>query len=246
MKWFSKINFKTGKSFDNLYLIEMYKQEIIYDKPIYVGTTILDLSKLHMMKFHYEVIDEQFKGHYNLIYTDTDSLVYSIFHPNIYDWIKENKQHFDLSDSVNINIKDQTNKKALGMFKDELNGVPMTEFTALNPKAYCFKTVEVDTLNPEAYVFKDAATLNSAKKTEKTKKGKGVSRVVLKKEITNEDYKQVLETGESLSKDMHAIRSFNHEVFTIKTNKKCLTNFYDKMYMTGPNDCLPYGYKGTF
>ena len=242
VKWFSKINFKTGKSFDNLYLIEMYKQEIIYDKPIYVGTTILDLSKLHMLKFHYEVIDEQFKGHYNLIYTDTDSLVYSIFHPNIYGWVKENKQHFDLSDSVNINIKDQTNKKALGMFKDELNGVPMTEFTALNPKAYCFKTVEVDTLNPEVYAFEDAATLKSAKKTEKTKKGKGVSRVVLKKEITNEDYKQVLETGESLSKDIHAIRSFNHEVFTIKTNKKCLTNFYDKMYMTGPNDCLPFGH----
>jgi hypothetical protein len=40
IKWFSKINFKGSKNFDNLHLIEMYKQEIIYDKPIYVGTSI--------------------------------------------------------------------------------------------------------------------------------------------------------------------------------------------------------------
>ena len=66
VKWFSKINFKTSKNFDTLHLIEMYKQEIIYDKPIYVGTSILDLSKLHMMKFHYEVIEVNFKGKYIL------------------------------------------------------------------------------------------------------------------------------------------------------------------------------------
>ena len=38
IKWFSKLNFKTSKNFDNLHLIEMYKQEIIYDKTIYVVT----------------------------------------------------------------------------------------------------------------------------------------------------------------------------------------------------------------
>ena len=66
VKWFSKINFKTSKNFDNLHLIEMYKQEIVYDKPIYVGTSILDLSKLHMMNFHYNVINKEFEGKHNL------------------------------------------------------------------------------------------------------------------------------------------------------------------------------------
>jgi hypothetical protein len=46
IKWFSKVNMKDCKTIDGLYLIEMYKKEIVYDKPIYVGTSILDLSKL--------------------------------------------------------------------------------------------------------------------------------------------------------------------------------------------------------
>ena len=35
----------------------MYKDKVIYDKPVYVGSTILYLSKLHMMKFHNEVVN---------------------------------------------------------------------------------------------------------------------------------------------------------------------------------------------
>ena len=56
-----------------------------------------------------------------LIYSDTDSLVYNIKHPDVYDWIKNNKHHFDLSESERPDLKDNTNKKALGKFKDENN-----------------------------------------------------------------------------------------------------------------------------
>ena len=47
---------------NGLYLIEMYREEILYDKPLYVGTCILDLSKLHMMKFHYDVTQKEFNA----------------------------------------------------------------------------------------------------------------------------------------------------------------------------------------
>ena len=102
---FSKVNLKDCKYNHGLYMIEMYKQEIVYDKPIYVGTGILDLSKLCMMEFHYDVIHENFKDKYNLIYSDTDSLVYSIQHHDIYEWIKNNNQHVDLSDSLRPDFK---------------------------------------------------------------------------------------------------------------------------------------------
>jgi hypothetical protein len=88
----------------------MYKKEIVYDKPIYVGTSILDLSKLCMMDFHYNVIHKEFEGKYYLIYSDTDSLVYDIQHDDIYDWIEKHKQHFDLSGSLRYDLKDTSNK----------------------------------------------------------------------------------------------------------------------------------------
>ena len=62
-----------------------YKTEIIDDKPIYVGASFLDLSKLHMMDFHYNIIEEQYKGQYELIYSDTDSFVYSFKCSDVYD-----------------------------------------------------------------------------------------------------------------------------------------------------------------
>ena len=217
IKWFSKINFKTSKSIEDLYLIEVFKKEIVYDKPIYVGTSILDLSKLHMMRFHYEVIAEQFNN-YNLLYSDTDSFVYNIYCDDVYKWVQNNKQHLDLSDDK-CN-KDNTNKKIIGKFKDELHGIPMRNFTGLNPKVYCYKCEEVE-----------------------TRKAKGVSKVVLKKEIKNSDYNHVLNTGDSINKDVYAIRSMAHKVYTIKTNKTCLTPYYDKMYMVDNNTCIPFGYK---
>ena len=136
IKWFSKISMKDCKTIDGLYLIEMYKKEIVYDKPIYVGTSILDLSKLCMMEFNYNVIHKEFENKYKLLYQDTDSLVYNFQHPDLYKWIKHNKHYFDLSDSLRPDLKDDTNKKVLGKFKDEMHGLIIKEFTALNPKVY--------------------------------------------------------------------------------------------------------------
>ena len=72
-------------------MIEAHKKEILYDKPMCVGTTILDISKLTMMKFHYNVMHKNFENNYNLIYSDTNSLIYSINHEDISEWIMQNK-----------------------------------------------------------------------------------------------------------------------------------------------------------
>ena len=105
------------------------------------------------------------------------------------------------------------------MFKDELSSLPMKEFTALNPKVYSFEGVN-----------------------ENAKKLKGVSKVVVKKEITHNDYNNVLKTGDSVKRDVVGFRSFNHQIYTVKTNKTALTSYYDKMFMTDANNCVPFGY----
>ena len=56
-------------------------------KPIYVGCATLDLSKLTMMAFHYNVIEQNFQPNYTVPYGDTDSF-YNIKYPDIYEWMK--------------------------------------------------------------------------------------------------------------------------------------------------------------
>ena len=106
IKWPRTMTFKHSRYNKGLYLIETYKTEIIYDKPIYVGASILDLSKLHMMDFHYNVIEEQYKGKYELIYSDTDSFVYRFKCSDVFDdIISPNKEHVDLSDMQRKNCR---------------------------------------------------------------------------------------------------------------------------------------------
>ena len=164
IKWFSKCNFKNNTYANGLYLIETYREKIVYDKPVYVGCAILDLSKLKMLEFHYNVIDKQFGKRAKLIYSDTDSFVYEIEHEDIYKWQKENETDwFDLSDSKREDIQSNTNKKKLGFFKDELNSQILTEWISLNPKCY-------------AYIYQ---AIEKNNKVIEAKKAKGVSHVIV-------------------------------------------------------------------
>ena len=78
-----------------------------------------------------------------------------------------------------------------------------------------------------------------------TKRAKGVSKTIVKKEITHEDYVQVLETNIPLEKTVMSIRSLNHEIFTFQQSKKALTSFCDKMIMLDSVNNLPFGYQGS-
>ena len=74
---------------------------------------------------------------------DTDSFTTHVQTEDFYkDIAKDVNKWFDTS---GYNEKDkrhlpiQINKKVIGMFKDELNGLIMTEFCALTAKTYAFK-----------------------------------------------------------------------------------------------------------
>jgi hypothetical protein len=182
-----------------------------------------------MMDFHYNTIEHNFKNKYNVLYSDTDSLVYNIQHDDIYEWIKDNKNHFDLSESIRLDVKDDANKKVLGKFKDELNTLIMTEFIALNPKVYSINHQTFDEFN------------NVKIKNKKTLKG--VSKTVVKHEITHDDYVKVLETNEPEIRKVMGFRSFNHEVYTYENDKIALSSFYDKMQMIDSINNIPFGYQ---
>ena len=58
---------------------------------------------------------------------------------DVYKDFNEIKQHMDFSDyPVEHPCRDKTNKKVLGMFKDECSSKIITKFIALKPKSYAF------------------------------------------------------------------------------------------------------------
>ena len=55
----------------------------MFNKPIYVGFTVLDLRKWMMYDFHYNIIKKNFNA--ELLFTDTDSFSYEIKSENVYE-----------------------------------------------------------------------------------------------------------------------------------------------------------------
>ena len=77
LKYVSKPTFISQKSFSkNFAAIYEIKPVLVLNKPIYVGFTVLELSKYLMYDFHYNFIKKKFDV--DLLFTDTDSLTYEI------------------------------------------------------------------------------------------------------------------------------------------------------------------------
>ena len=148
LKLSSRPNFDRATIFDpNLAAIHMKKTEVYFNKPIYVGQAILDLSKTLMFDFHYNYIQEKFPKA-NLLFTDTDSLMYHIRTDDFYKNIAHDiEDKFDTSDYLpdhKSGIMTGVNKKVIGMFKDEVAGKQITHFVGLRPKLYSFKIEECE------------------------------------------------------------------------------------------------------
>ena len=207
----SRPNFDRATIFDrNLVAIHMKKTEVYFNKPVYVGQAILDLSKTLMFDFHYNYIQKKYSyKRAKLLFTDTDSLMYEIITDDFYRDISEDiRTKFDTSDyppDHKSGILTGVNKKVIGMFKDEVAGRQITHFVGLRPKLYSFK-VEDST----------------------TKKCKGIRKNVVKKGIDFQDYVDCLFSGEKQMRSMRIIRSENHEIYSKEVNKIALSNEDDK------------------
>jgi len=73
---------------ENLVAIEMRKLEVKFNKPIYVGMCILDISKTYLYEFYHEYMAPLYRDKCKIMYTDTDSLIYYIECDNAYDIMK--------------------------------------------------------------------------------------------------------------------------------------------------------------
>ena len=63
-----------------------------------MGFSILELSKLHMYEFYYDVLQAKYGSKVRLAYTDTDSYVLYIETEDVYKDFRELGDVFDFSD----------------------------------------------------------------------------------------------------------------------------------------------------
>ena len=179
------------------------KPVLILNKPIYIGCTVLDLSKWKMYDFHYNFIKKNFDA--ELLFTDTDSLTYEIKSENVYEEFFKWKDLFDFSNySKDSRFFNETNKKVIGKMKDEFGGIIVSEFVGLKSKIYSIKKI-------------DGKEHNTAE---------GVS---IATEFGN--FNDILFNKIIIRHIMRRIQTKKHKLGTYKIDKTSLSCFDDKRYV---------------
>ena len=165
---------------EDLSIIEMNKMKVKMNKPIYLGLSILDISKILMYEFWYDYMKPKYNDNIKLCYMHTDSFVMNIRTEDFYEDISNDvEKRFDTSDyEVNRPLPTGKNKKVIGLMKDKLRGKIVTEFVTLRPKTY-------------SYLINDC---------KEDKKAKGTKKCVIKRMIKFDDYKNCLLKDEVILK----------------------------------------------
>ena len=217
-KLVNKPNFEELKIFDeSLVAVKMRKTKVWMNKPVYVGMSILDLSKTLMFFFLYRYVKKKWEN-VEVLYTDTDSLVLKIetedffadISGDVAEWFDTNeyaKDHPAVLEGLPI-VKE--NKKKIGLMKDECNGKILTEWVGLRPKLYSLLTEGGE-----------------------KQKAKGLAKSMINKSLRHENFLKCLRTGENQKRKQCLFRSRDHHIFTENMTKVALSADDDKRIVLG-------------
>ena len=217
----SKLTFNgIHKSYENCDSYTFKQNEVLMDKPTYLGFSVLELSKLVMYETYYDKLQPYFRQeNIQLHYMDTVSFVLSV---NTKDIIKDLKNLEDIFDFSNLDenheLFSNKNKKVIGKFKIEFpKNIWIDEFICLKSKMYAFKCGG-DSKN----------------------KLKGISKSQ-SKNIKFEEYKKSLD-GENYQHecDNYIIRSISHEMVLQEVKKSTLSIFDNKRCYINNIESIPW------
>ena len=224
-KLIAKPSYYDRKIFDeDLVAVHMRKTKLVLNKPIYVGMSILDLSKHLMYDIYYNQLKSQYGKNCEVLYTDTDSLLLHIETDDVY---RDMENHIDLYDTSDFPkehyLYSTENKKVLGKMKDECAGEPISEYVGLRPKMY--------------------SILMGGDNGGSIKKAKGIKKYVVKKNIQHNNYKEALFDKKIFRHSMNMLRSQKHQIYGLCVNKISLSPLDTKRWITDDGvNTLAYGH----
>ena len=108
------------------------------NKPVYLGLSILEISKTLMYEFWYDYIKSNYQYNAKLCYMDTGSFIIHIKTKDVYkDTAHDVEKRFDTPNyAIERALPKVKIKKVIGLMKDGLDGKIMTEFIGLRPKTF--------------------------------------------------------------------------------------------------------------
>ena len=94
------------------------------NKPVYLGSSILDLSKTVMYEFWYDYVKPKYGANAKICYMDTDSFIVHVKTDYIYkNIVQDVETRFGISNfEIDRSLPKGKNKKVIGLMKDELGG----------------------------------------------------------------------------------------------------------------------------
>ena len=163
---------------EDLSIIEMKRTKVKMNKPIYLGLSILEISKLLMYEFSYDYMKPKYGDNVKLCYMDTDSFIMNSKNEDYYkDIANDVEKRFDTSNyECDRPLPTEKNKKVILLMKDELGGRVITEFVALRLKTYSYLTDDC----------------------KEDKKAKGTKKCVMKRMIKFDDHRNCLLNNKDL------------------------------------------------
>ena len=221
-KYIKKPNFKDSIIFnDSFVAIENNVTSVKFNKPIYLGQSILDYSKQLMYEFYYDFANKLWEKN-ELVASDTDSMILNIKTEDVYKDMEKLLDELDTSGYPKDHpLYSEENKKVIGKFKDELNGKIMNEVVFLKSKAYSYTLTDLS----------------------EEKKLKGIGKTTINKDIKFDDYKDCLFNNKTKMNKMYTMNSSKHKMFVNEVNKISMSPFDDKRYILDNGiDTQPFGF----
>lgn len=181
-------------------IVELGKRIVIQNRPVLVGSQILSLAKMHMLKFYHDTLVPNLPP-IEVILIDTDSIAFRCRTNDMYRELIPIKEHFDFSNLPSSHfLYSQENCKRFLYFKDECSGQRIKSFVTPRTKVY-------------SILFDDNSHRN---------KLKGVQKAFVRNKILYEHYRACVLEKKTLMANFNSIISRGHNLYTVNVNKLAL------------------------
>ena len=168
-----------------------------------------------MYEFSYYYLKPKYQDNVKLCYMDADSFIIHVetndFYEDIANDVDESFHTSKYDKNIDRPLSKGRNKKVIGKFKDELNGMLIIEFIALRAKTYAFTQINKEEEEIEEY-----------------KKAKGTKKCIIKKYLNFDLYKKALFNNETITCTQQTFKSDHHKIYTQCAHKTALNNKDDK------------------